>query len=368
MESCAKNTLAVMLVALATAVSARAQHVVDPLASVVDVAVRQAVLKSTAEPLLVEAMKSLPSSLTLPFVVAPSGRMIIPSRYFSGAHGPINPAEAAATSVYHSFEDRITAGMLQYLVTGNHKESACALDQLDAWAKAGTLLDYSRDESQQAWFQVEWTVSAAGITDSVLVNDSTLDPAQQRRVIAWLAAAAHKDISSERPTDAGNNHHYWRALAATSVGVIASDDSLFRFGVETYKQAIGEIDPNGAFPMEMARHEYAIHYQGFALQPLVLIAQLAARQGYDLYSYQVNGRTLRDAIVFYGRAVDDPGLVKPYTSDEQNVHFGPVDFAPFAFYAARFGPEGLPTSITNALKHPVSSTRIGGSATILAAK
>lgn len=357
-----------MFLSLAVALPARAQHVADPLASVVDVSARQAALKSTADPLLLEAIKGLPSAVALPFVAAPAGRMIIPSHYFSGSHGPINPAEAAATSIYHSFEDRVTAGMLQYMATGSHQESAGALTQLDAWARAGALLDYSRDESQQAWFQVEWTLSSAGIADSVLVNDPTLDPAQQRRVIAWLAAAAHKDISFERSVDSGNNHHYWRALAATSAGVIASDDLLFRFGIETYKQAIGEIDPSGAFPKEMARHENAIHYQGFALQPLVLIAQLAARQGYDLYAYQTNGRTLRDAIVFYGRAVDDPGLVRPYTSDDQNVHFGPVDFAPFAFYAARFGSEGLPRSITDALKHPVSSTRIGGSATILAAK
>ena len=49
--------------------------------------------------------------------------------------------------------------MNQYLATGNHSESACALAQLDAWAQAHALLDYDRQESQQAWFQVEWTLS-----------------------------------------------------------------------------------------------------------------------------------------------------------------------------------------------------------------
>jgi poly(beta-D-mannuronate) lyase len=205
--------------------------------------------------------------------------------------------------------------MNQYLATGSHSESACALAQLDAWAQAHSLLDYDREESSQAWYQVEWTLLSAGITDSVLVNDSTLDPVQQQTVIAWLDAVARKDISFEKPGDSGNNHHYWRALAATAVGVTASDDKLFRFGVQTYKQAIDEIDPRGAFPKEMARHENAIHYQGFALQPLVLIAQFATRQDIDLYGYQAHGRTLRDAIVFFGRAFDDPGLVKPYTAD-----------------------------------------------------
>jgi poly(beta-D-mannuronate) lyase len=358
---------AILLFALVSVLPANGQHVTAPTASVVDVAARQAALRSTSDPLLQAAIKSLPSCVATPMVVPPSGRMIIPHHYLSGSSGPINPAEAPATRVYAMFESRITAGMNQYVATGNHSESGCALAQLDAWAQAGALLDYDRDESPQAWYQVEWTLSSAGITDSVLVNDATLDPGQQRRVIAWLRTAAHKDISMEKPGDSGNNHHYWRALAATAIGITAFDDKLFRFGIKTYKQAIGEIDSRGAFPKEMARHENAIHYQGFALQPLVLIAQLTTRQGIDLYGYQANGHTLRDAILFFGRAVEDPSLVMIYTTDTQSSHFGSGDFAEFAFYTARFGVDGVPTTILNELQHPTSATRIGGCTTILAA-
>ncbi len=358
----------ILFLSLTVALRALGQHVTDPHASVVDVAARQATLKSTTDPLLLAAIKGLQSCVALPFVPAPTGRIDIPHHYLSGSSGPINPAEAAATRVYAMFEGRITAGMNQYVATGSHSESACALAQLDAWAQAHALLDYDREESSQAWYQVEWTLSSAGITESVLVNDSTLDPAQQKRVIAWLDAVAHKDISFEKPTDSGNNHHYWRGLAATSVGVTAYDDKLFKFGVRTYKEAVNDIDRNGAFPKEMARHENAIHYQGFALEPLVLIAQFAARQGIDLYGYQDDKRSLRDAIVFFGRAVEDPSLVKPYTNDAQSMNFGSGSFATFAFYAARFGTEGLPSAIVNALKTPTTATRLGGCTTILAAK
>jgi len=357
-----------ILLVLACALPALGQHVTAPHASVVDVASRQATLESTVDPLLRAAIRGLHSCVATPFVAAPVGRMNIPHHYLSGSNGPINPAEAAATRIYAMFESRITAGMNQYLATGSHSESACALAQLDAWAQARALLDYDRDESPQAWYQVEWTLSSAGITDSVLMNDSTLDLVQQQRVVAWLDAAAHKDISFEKPGDSGNNHHYWRALAAIAVGVTVSDDKLFHFGIQTYKQAIDEIDPRGAFPKEMARHENAIHYQGFALEPLVLIAEFATRQGIELYGYQAHGRTLRDAIVFFGRAVDDPSLIKPYTTDVQSTNFGSDDFAAFAFYTARFDTGGLPPAIVNALKNPTTATRIGGNTTIMAAK
>jgi poly(beta-D-mannuronate) lyase len=358
--------LAALAVPFSNSLPDFAQSVKDPHASIVNVATRQAALKATTDPLLLAEIKSLPSCINSPAVAAPAGIMDIPHHYLSGSNGPVNPAEAVATRVYADFERRISAGMNQYLATGNHAESACALAQLDDWAKARALLNYDRKDSTQAWFQVEWTLSSAAITESVLVNDATLDAAQQKRVIAWLDAVAHKDIGFEQPNDTNNNHHYWRALAATTVGIVASDDVLFKFGIQAYVNAIAEIDTRGAFPKEMARHENAIHYQGFALQPLVLIAELVTRQGFPLYAYKANGHTLRDAIVFFGNAVNDPSLVKPYTNDEQAAHWGAGDFAEFAFYTARFGPDNLPADILDELKRPSFSTRIGGSTALLA--
>lgn len=358
--------LAGLSVTLSASLPNFAQSVKDSHASVVNVAARQAALKATTDPLLLAAIKSLPSCVNSPAVPAPTGVMDIPHHYMSGSNGPVNPAEAVATRVYAEFERRVTAGANQYLATGSHAESACALAQLDDWAKARALLNYDPKDSSQAWFQVEWTLGSAGIADSVLVNDATLDAPQQKRVTAWLDTAAHKNISFEKPTDSFNNHHYWRALAATAIGVTAADDALFRFGIQAYVNAIAEIDGRGAFPKEMARHENAIHYQGFALAPLVLIAEFVTRQGYPIYGYKANGHTLRDAIVFFGRAVDDPSLVKPYTSDEQATHFGAGDFAAFAFYVARFGPDNLPAGILDVLTRPSFNTRIGGSTALLA--
>jgi poly(beta-D-mannuronate) lyase len=355
---------ALFLLALLTSSLALAQHL-NPQASFLDVPARQQALASTTNPLLLAAIKSLHSCVATPTVPAPPVPMDIPHHYLSGSSGPINPTEAIATRPYTAFEHRITDGMNQYVATNNHAESACALTQLDTWAQAHALLDYP--PRSQSWYQVEWTLGAAAITTSVLVNDPTLNPAQLHRVITWLDAVSRKDLTFERPEDM-NNHHYWRALAATATGIVASDDTLFHYGITAYKDAIKEIDPAGAFPREMARHENAIHYQGFALPPLILIAEFASRQGIDLYAYQSHNRSIRDAILFYGRAVADPNLVKPYTSDAQKVDFHANDFAAFNFYVAHYGTDGLPPSITEALQQPTTETRIGGNTTVLAAK
>ena len=83
----------------------------------------------------------------------------------------------------------------------------------------------------------------------MLKQDTALDAAQQERVAKWLRNAAHQLISYEKPDALGNNHHYWRALAAISIGATADDNELFRFGVDTFKQAVSQEDNNGAFPL-----------------------------------------------------------------------------------------------------------------------
>lgn len=364
---------AVLSFALFTAIpllagSLSGQKLSNPAASVLDVTARQTFLKTTTNPRIREAIAQLGSCTATPLVPAPTGPIQIPHHYLHGSNGPINPAEAEATRAYSAFEHRITSGMNQWVATGNQAEAQCALSQLDAWAQAGALIDYDPKAWSQSWFQAEWTLASAGVTASALRQDTHLDRAQQERVANWLRRAAHQLISYEKPGELGNNHHYWRALAAISIGVLSNDNDLFRFGVDTFKQAVSQEDANGAFPLEMARHENAIHYQAFALQPLIMIAEFATHQNVDLYSYADHGRTILDAVVFLGKAMADPNVVKQYTNDEQKLHFSAGDIAELEFCLARFGSTGVPSSLTNLLSTPASATRIGGNATVLAAK
>jgi poly(beta-D-mannuronate) lyase len=358
----------VLSAALLFASTVCAQKISNPSASVLDVSARQAFLKQTTDPRLRNAIAHLGSCTASPLVPAPTGEMQIPHHYMHGSNGPVNPAEGEATRTYGAFEHRITAGMNQWVATGNQAEAQCALAQLDAWAQAKALTNYDPKAYSQSWYQAEWSLSSAGVTASVLRQDTALNAAQQEHVANWLRTAAHQLISYEKPGELGNNHHYWRALAAISIGVVSNDNDLFRFGVSTFKQAVGQEDNNGAFPLEMARHENAIHYQSFALQPLVMIAEFAERQNIDLYAYTENGRTIRHAVTFLGQAIADPGVVKQYTADEQKANFSPGDIAELEFYFARFGSESAPSSLRNLLRNPAAATRVGGNTTVLAGK
>jgi poly(beta-D-mannuronate) lyase len=342
--------------------------VLNPKASYIDVAARGAELQDHPSERVSRAIASLASCEQLPVVEAPHGPMRIPMHYLHGNHGPTNPAEAGATRVYNSFGHRVAVGMNRFLATGDHAEAQCAQDQLDAWAKAGALLDYVEAEQHQSGYQTEWTLSAIAISESVLVNDDKLDATETARDIAWMNKVAHHLIEFPGEETHLNNHHYWRGLAAIATGVISRDASLFDFGLRAYRDAVDQIDARGAFPLEMARSERSIHYQDFALQPLLPIAEFAEQQGIPLYSYHsATGRTIADAVDFLGALVANPELVKAYTQEPQIFEAdSPEFFATFEFYQHRFPEQKLPAAITQGLTRPTYFDWIGGSTTVLA--
>jgi poly(beta-D-mannuronate) lyase len=347
--------------------AAHAQRVFDPKASYVDVVERHAALANNNDPRIANAIASLGSCTKLAVVQPPTGRMNIPHHYLNGSHGPTNPAEAAATRVYSAYERRVTAGMNQWLVTSNKDEAQCAQQQIDMWAQAGALLDYDSKESSQAWYQVEWTLSATAISESVLMNESSLDPVEVKRDIQWMNKAAHRTMDFDKSGKQTNNHHYWRGLAAVATGVISSDNGLFDWGISVYKQGVNEIDQRGAFPQEMARFERAIHYQAFALQPLIPLAEFAERQHVPLYEYKSpNGHTIHDAVNFLGAALANPDIIKAYTPVVQMVDDKGADFFSFAeFYSHHAGPHDIPAAILNGIEKPTFATRIGGNTTVV---
>lgn len=354
----------------AAAAGQTAKMTLNPHASYVNVKTRRAELKHTKSERVRTAIADLKTCSALPVVDPPLGPIRIPMHYVQGGHGAINPAERLQTAVYGRFELRVTAGMNQFLVTGSHREAQCAQDQIDKWAQANTLLDYDASDQKQSWFQVEWTLSSVSTSESVLVNDPRLDHAETARDIAWMDRVAHHMIGFPQEKVHPQNHHYWRGLGSIATGVLASDQELFDFGVQAYKDGVDQIDERGAFPREMARAERAIHYQSFALQPLVTLAAFAERQGVPLYSYtSPTGHTIADAINFLGEAVADPSIVKVYTPETQLLDTDEPDFfADLEFYTHQFPDRKLPASLVDALKKPTFATRLGGSTTVLAGR
>lgn len=342
--------------------------VTRPSASFLDVPARRAELAHATTPRVVEALRWRSGCVNSEQPAPPSGVMVIPHHYISGSNGPINPQENIATAPYRKLDDAVSDGASRYVVTGDSAEAVCVASLLAQWAAADALLDYTYQESSQAWYQVEWTLSSISLSFSLVQTDPAIPPAQRAAILAWMHKVTEYMFSQDpHPGDDAheNNHAYWRALCATSVGILTSDGKLYRRGLAQYFRAIGQINPDGSLPLEMVRHENALHYQSFALAPLVMIAELAARQGVDLYSLRVNGHTIADAVDFLVRASADPSLVKKYASEPQtfSLFSGEKPPAWTEFWAARH--PGKPWS--EIITAPLVDSTIGGNTTIYAA-
>lgn len=114
----------------------------------------------------------------------------------------------------------------------------------------------------------------------------------------------------------------------------------------------------------MERHERALGYQSFAIGPLVGIAELASRQGLDLYSFESDsGRTIHDAVRFFLDASDHPRLVRRYAQERQSrpsLEDGAGGLAWMEAYSRRFPSRRFEPY----LRHSSFNRWLGGGATV----
>ena len=82
-----------------------------------------------------------------------------------------------------------------------------------------------------------------------------------------------------------------------------------------YHKALGQIEPDGALPLEIKRGSRALHYHVFSSQALVLIAELGRRNGLDLYG--VKGGVLKKLIERTTKGLSDPRFFTEKTGEVQ---------------------------------------------------
>lgn len=269
-----------------------AYTVTNPDAGYFDVAKRRKDLERTSDHMLLRQMSDLreldpcDESRQLPVV---DGKVVLPPFYED------RDGWKKAALPFQKFEDTVSKLAGRQLVAPDSGAGGCMLDMLDRWASSDALLDISIEVSGlQTWFQTESSIFAAALGYSIVRDDLEGRTKQKARVEKWLVAAARNHLLYEggKGGTCCNNHFYRRALYATTIGILTRDDELFRFGISAVYSALSDSSAEGALKLEMGRKQFAAKYQVYAAMHLALIAQLAARQGYDLYALEVGGRKL----------------------------------------------------------------------------
>ncbi len=208
-----------------------------------------------------------------------------------------------------------------WLSKGSRAAAACVYSLLDAAAKADAW-DGKMPQLNGVYLQ-NWMLSGTAIAYLKVRNSHTGTPDQDADIQKWfrlLAARVREyfDMQRDKPgSDAWNNHMYWAGLAVAAQGIAGKDVNAFLWGIETYRMGVDAIQPDGSLTAEMNRAGMAEHYQLYALGPLVMLAELAAANGLDLYA--VDNGAIHRLVNFDIAAMKDRSIIVRRTGAAQNI-------------------------------------------------
>ncbi len=102
-------------------------------------------------------------------------------------------------------------------------------------------------------------------------------------------------------------------------GVVVGEKRRINKGVSIYKSAIRGMRRDGSLPNDSERWGSAIHYTNVAIASLVVMAEIAANQGVDLYGFKAGQKSLDHAISFLIEVTQNPILITGYAKRGQGT-------------------------------------------------
>ncbi len=208
-----------------------------------------------------------------------------------------------------------------WLNTGSRAAVACVYSLLDAAAKADAW-DGKMPTFQGVYVQ-NWLLSGAALAYLKVRSSGEGAPDQDADIQKWfrlLAARVREYFDTQRTqsgSDAWNNHMYWAGLAVAAQGIADDDVNAFLWGIATYHMGVDAIQPDGSLTAEMNRAAMAEHYQLYALGPLIMLAELGAANGLDLYA--VDDGAIHRLARFSVSGREDPSILEKRTGVRQNL-------------------------------------------------
>jgi poly(beta-D-mannuronate) lyase len=195
-------------------------------------------------------------------------------------------ANQALTEPLDDYERRVAEMSDAYLGRKDAAAGACTVAWLDRWAEDGALTGVMvHVNNDQADYLRQWLL--AGLAIDYLKTKPVATEAQRIRIEAWLKDVATRNLAYwDDARKHRNNHYYWTGVGIMATAVATGDARLLSAAKSIYDKGVDDIADDGGLPMEMQRAGRAFHYHNYALDPLVLMAEMARKEGLDWYGYK----------------------------------------------------------------------------------
>lgn len=212
--------------------------------------------------------------------------------YSDGKSSIIDPvkwkAYVESSGPYKNLGDQAVAAADAYQTTGSRAAAECVLKLLDRAAADGVFT--GKMSSRQAYYVQGWVIGALAIAYLKVRASGLVNANQAISLAKWMKAAArltmdYYDAARAKPGgNAQNNHLYWAGVEVGAVAIAADDPSMFNWAVDTYRNGVSQITPEGTLPLEIGRGQRALHYHLYAIAPLVYLAEFGNDNGIDLFA------------------------------------------------------------------------------------
>jgi len=207
---------------------------------------------------------------------------------------------SAAMEPFRVFLQRIVDDADRSL-RGDAAAARCARSWLVAWAAARAWVGPL--PNAQAEYERKWDLAGYALA-WLKVRDGAAE-AERQVIEPWLALLARQSLAFfDDRRNHRNNHWYWTGLAVGATALGTGDDELWAAARAIMADAARDISADGTLPRERARGSRALHYHGFSVMPVVILAELGAVRGEDWYA-------LGDGAVHRLAAVTLRGFAEP---------------------------------------------------------
>lgn len=208
-----------------------------------------------------------------------------------------------------------------WLSKGSRAAATCVYSLLTAAARADAW-DDKMPQNTGVYVQ-NWLLSGTALAYLKVRNSGAGTAEEDAQIQQWFRLLSVRvreyfDGGRKRPgSDAWNNHMYWAGLSVAAEGIATGDADAFVWGLATYEMGVHAIQPDGSLDAEMNRGRMALHYQLYALGPLIILAELGETNGIDLYAEREGA--IHRLVSFDVAAMKDPSLIAKRTGAEQSI-------------------------------------------------
>jgi poly(beta-D-mannuronate) lyase len=181
----------------------------------------------------------------------------------------------------------VVAAADEFRKSGSLSAARCVVQHMEAEARHRALT--GKMSSQQAYYVQGWVLGAEALAFLKVRKAGVASKEQKSIIFPWLREVANQtrgfyDRKEKQNPALQNNHLYWAGVELGAVGIAANDQEDFDWSMKAAREGIAAIQADGTLPQEMRRGKRALHYHLYAAAPLVMLAELAAANGIDLYS------------------------------------------------------------------------------------